>query len=253
MLRTRIIPCLSLLNLGLVKTIKFQNPRYIGDPINAIKLFNDLEVDELAFVDISATRDKKGINFSLINKIVSECFMPLAIGGGVKTISDIKSIIKLGVEKVIINSEAAINPSFIMEASDILGKQSVVVSIDVKKNIFGKYQVFIESGTICTKYSPVDFAILMEEMGAGEILLNSIDRDGMMKGYDIDIIRKVSENINIPLVALGGAGSLNDFKQAIEKGNASAVSSGSMFVYHGKKNGILINYPTQEEQFRLFK
>ena len=160
MLRTRIIPCLSLLNLGLVKTIKFQNPRYIGDPINAIKLFNDLEVDELALVDIRATKEKKGINFALIKKIVSECFMPLAIGGGIKTISDIKSIINLGVEKVIINSEAAINPLFISEISDILGSQSVVVSIDVKKNIFGKHKVLIKSGDSSTDFSPIDFAKL---------------------------------------------------------------------------------------------
>ena len=246
MLKIRVIPCLLLQNSGLAKTINFKDEKYIGDPINAIKIFNDKEVDELVFLDISNNKTNQKPNFELISKITSECFMPLACGGGIKSINDVEKILNLGAEKIIVNSHAIDNPSFINEASNIFGSQSIVVSIDVKKNRAGNYEIFKDNGKKPTGINPKDFATQMEKMGAGELFLNSIDRDGMMNGYDLDLIKEISRVISIPLIACGGAGKIEDFKKAIDAG-ASAVAAGSMFVFYGSYRAVLINFPSYNE------
>lgn len=243
MLIPRVIPCLLLKDKGLVKTVKFKDPKYIGDPINAVRIFNEKEVDELIFLDITATREKRKPSIPVISQISDECFMPLAFGGGIKTIEDIKAVLNAGAEKVSINTEAINNPELIAEAADIFGSQSITISVDVKKKLFGKYEIYTESGTKHTGLDPVYFVKNMEKMGAGEILINSIDRDGTMQGYDIEIIKKISEAVNIPVIACGGAGGLNDFSDAFNKGGASAVAAGSFFVFYGKRRAVLINYP----------
>jgi cyclase len=248
----RVIPTLLLKGDGLVKTVKFNKFNYIGDPINAVRLFNDMEVDELVFLDISTDRFERGINFPILKKIASECFMPLAYGGGIKSIEEIKMLIQLGFEKVIINSYAIKTPDIISDASELLGSQSVVVSIDVKKTIWNKQYVFINGGKENTKLSPVSHAIEMEKRGAGELLLTSINSEGTMRGYDINLINSVANNVNIPVVASGGAGEINDFKKAVQA-NASAVAAGSLFVYHSKIKGVLINYPSQIELSKIFE
>ncbi|TAL68331.1 MAG: glycosyl amidation-associated protein WbuZ [Bacteroidetes bacterium] len=246
MLKTRVIPCLLLKDGGFVKTINFSKPGYLGDPRNIVRLFNEKEVDEIVILDIEATRKKREPYFELLKDIVSEAFMPIAYGGGIKTIDDIKQLYKIGIEKVVINSQSVKSPEFIKDASDRFGSQSIVVSIDVKKNLFGKFNVYIESARKNSKLSPNEHAKRMEEFGAGEIILNSIDKDGMMEGYDLKMINTVASAVSIPVIALGGAGKLEHFRDAVNAG-ASAVSAGSMFVYQGIHKAVLINYPAQEE------
>jgi len=247
MRKTRVIPALLLKNQGLVKTIKFKNPKYVGDPINAIKIFNDKEVDELIFLDITASYKNRKPPFELLSQIAGECFMPFGYGGGIKVLEDIKKILNLGFEKVVINSYAVENPSFIRKSSEYFGSQSIVVSIDVKKTFFGKHEIYTRGGRKPTQLNPVEFAVKMEELGAGEIFLNSIDRDGTKKGYDIKLIKKVSESVNIPVIASGGAGDVKDLGDAVHKGGASAVSAGSLFVFLGPHRAVLINFPSPEE------
>jgi len=252
MFRPRIIPCLLLKNGGLVKTVKFRNPTYIGDPINAVKIFNDFEADELVFLDIEASKEQRTIPLELVEKIGDEAFMPFAVGGGIKTMDEIRRILNAGAEKVIINTQAVNEPFFITKAAKIFGRQSLVVSIDVKKNE-GEYEILIEGGTKETGLDPLSFAKEMEKKGAGEILINSIDKDGEMDGYDLKLIKKISENITIPVIAIGGAGNFKDFYKAINIAGASAVAAGSFFVYAGKGQGILIDYPDEGEMMEIFK
>ena len=247
MIRTRVIPCLLLKGEGLVKTTNFTNPKYIGDPINAVKIFNDKEVHELVFLDITASIEKRSLRLDYISDIASECFMPLGYGGGIKTVKQAEDIFNQGVEKVIINSYAIENPSFVHELADLFGSQSIVVSIDVKKNFFGNYQTYTYSGKTKTRWDPVTWAKEAERLGAGEIFLNSIDRDGMMNGYDIPLIKSVSASVSIPVIACGGAGKVEDFGTAVHDGGASAVAAGSMFVYYGKHRAVLINFPNDED------
>jgi len=246
MLLTRVIPCLLLRGQGLVKTIKFKDPTYVGDPINAVRIFNDKEVDELVFLDITATLEKREPQMDLIHDIATECFMPFGYGGGIHSVDIASKILKMGSEKVIFNS-AATDLELVRKAANLFGSQSVVVSIDVKNTRIGGNRVFTHSGTVNTGLNPMEFAKMVESAGAGEIFLNSIDRDGTMKGYDIGLIKSVASAVNIPVVACGGAGSLEHFKEAIVNGGASAVSAGSMFVFHGPYRAVLINYPTQDE------
>jgi cyclase len=248
----RVIPVLLLKNAGLVKTQKFKNPKYVGDPINAIKILNEKEVDELIFLDITASKEHKKPNLKLLNEIATECFMPLCYGGGIKTIEDIKNIISCGVEKVSLNTIAIENPDFVKSASDIFGSSTIVVSIDVKKNFWGKKIIYSYSGTKSTGLDPISFAVEMQKKGAGELLINSIDKDGMMNGYDYELIKQISKEVDIPVIACGGAGELKHLKEAINAG-ASAVAAGSMFVFHGKHRAVLINYPSQVELQNLFK
>ncbi len=252
MLRTRVIPVLLLRGQGLVKTVKFKNPTYVGDPINAVRIFNDKEVDELVFLDITATIEKRPPQFELIQDIATECFMPFGYGGGILDVETAQRLLKMGSEKVVFNS-AATNLKLIEEAAGIFGSQSVVVSIDCKGQREGKYQVFTHSGTINAKKAPVEFAQEVEAAGAGEILLNSINCDGTMEGYDLRLLQHVTDIVNIPVVAIGGAGTLQHFQDAVERGGVSAVAAGSMFVFHGPHRAVLINYPTQEELKQYLK
>lgn len=247
MLRTRVIPVLLLKNGGLVKGTNFKNHKYVGDPINAVKIFNEKEADELVFLDISATANNKEPNFSLIKDIASEAFMPFAYGGGVKRIEHFEKLFNLGVEKVVINSEAFLNPSLIKDASSIAGSQSVVVSIDVKTGWFGGHEVYIKNGTISTKTSPVDFAKKAQDFGAGELIVCSIDKEGTGNGYDLNLLKKVAESVEIPVVASGGAGKTSDFCDALKIGKASAVAAGNLFVFWGKHKAVLITYPEISE------
>lgn len=247
MLTKRVIPCLLLLDRGLVKTIQFKNPTYIGDPINAVKIFNEKEVDELIFLDITASKEKRKPDLKLIREIANEAFMPFCYGGGVDNIDTIKDLFHLGVEKVSLNSHAVLQPNLVKSAADIFGSQSVVVTIDVRKNLFGKKTVHILSGKKNTGLNPVAFAKQMQEEGAGELLINSVDCDGVMKGYDIELLKEITNSVNIPVIACGGAGVLDDFKKATTEGGASAASAGSMFVYYGRQKGILINYPERKK------
>ncbi|UTW62647.1 AglZ/HisF2 family acetamidino modification protein [bacterium SCSIO 12741] len=247
MQRIRVIPVLSLKGSGLVKTRKFGKPQYIGDPINAVKIFNDKGVDELIFLDITATKEKKVPDMRRIMEFASECFMPVCYGGGISTLDQIKAIFKAGIEKVSLNTAAFENPGLITEAAAIYGNQSIVCSIDVKKNLFGKKSAYIRSGSKNTKLSPAEFAKRAEDAGAGEILVNSVDNDGLFTGYDLEVIKQVADAVEVPVVALGGAKDMSDFQAAIREGGASAVAAGSMFVYQNTNRSVLINYPKEEE------
>jgi cyclase len=252
MFRPRIIPVLLLKNQGLVKSVKFKNHRYIGDPINAVKIFNDLKADELVFLDILASKEKRTITLEFVKDVGEEANMPFAVGGGITTLEQIKAIIGAGAEKVVINTKAACEPDFIRSASETFGSSTIVVCIDVKKKFTGKEQTWILGGYKPTGLDPVEFAQQIEEKGAGEIIIQSIDRDGTMNGYDIPLIRKISEAVKIPVVALGGAGNILHMKQAYREGYANGLAAGSMFIYHGARNGILINYPERVEIESIF-
>ena len=253
MFRPRVIPVLLLKDLGLVKSVKFKNHRYIGDPINAVKIFNDLGADELIFLDILANKKNRAISLDFIKRVGDEANMPFSVGGGIRSIKEIKQLIGAGAEKVVLNTSACENPQFVKEASSEFGSSTIVISIDVRKNIFAKERIYIYSGRMATNYDPVSFAGLMEYNGAGEIIINSIEKDGMMNGYDINLVKRVSEKVKIPVVALGGASNYKDLRKAVEEGYASAVAAGSMFVYHGSRRAVLINYPAREQLNTLFK
>ena len=242
MFRPRIIPVLLLKGNALVKSKCFKNFRYIGDPINAVKVFNDLKADELVFLDIEATKEKRTISAELVKQVGEEANMPFSVGGGIKNLEDIQNIIAEGAEKVIINTYALENPNFIREAADNFGSSTIVVCIDVKKKVFSGNVVWSNSGSKSSKYSPADFAKLIEEQGAGEIIIQSIKKDGSMSGYDLDLIKEISTTVSIPVVALGGAGNLEDMIEGYKKGFASALAAGSLFVFQGPKKGVLINY-----------
>ena len=247
MVSTRVIPCLLLNEGSLVKTIKFKKYTYVGDAINTVRIFNQMEVDELIFLDISASKNNRPPDFKIIEDIANECFMPFAYGGGITTAVQIYKIHKIGVEKISLNTFALENPEFIKIAADLFGSQSVIVSVDIKKNIFGKYEIYYSGKSKVKKYEPLEFIQLVQDYGAGEILLNSVDRDGTWAGYDIDFIKKITKEISIPLIASGGAGKTEDFYDAVTLAGASAVAAGSMFVFQGKDLGVLINYPSREE------
>jgi len=247
MLQTRVIPVLLLKKNGLYKTVKFKNPTYIGDPINAVKIFNEKDVDELAILDIAATSNSNEINYKLIKELASECFMPLSYGGNINNIEQIKKLFEIGIEKVILNSHIHNNLELITEASELYGSQSIVVSIDVKKNFFGKHEIYTHSGKKKIKTDLIEFIKTVEEKKAGEIIINSIDLDGVMKGYDIDLMKKIVDSVNIPVVAVGGAGNIEHIQELVKKTKVSAAAAGSIFVYYGKHKAVLINYPTQKE------
>lgn len=231
---------------GLVKSIKFKDHKYVGDPINAVKIFNEKEVDEIVILDISATAEKRPPNLQQIREIAGEAFMPLGYGGGITKLEEIRELITAGVEKVILNTSAYENPDLVKGGSRYVGSQSVVVSMDVGKNFWGKYKVYIRNGTKSIEVDPVAYARQVEKAGAGELLLNSIDRDGTYAGYDTELISLISKAVNIPVVALGGASSVEDMASAVRSG-ASAVSAGSMFVFQRPHRAVLISYPQQKE------
>lgn len=251
MLKTRVIPCLLLSDGRLVKTIRFKNPNYVGDPINIVRIFNTKEVDEVMFLDISATPAGRPPVFSLIREIASECFMPLAYGGGIRTLDEVKELFSIGIEKIVINTIAINDRSFISKIAERYGNQSIIVSMDVRKNLFGKYQIYSECGKKKNALDPVEYAVELQKKGAGEILLTSIHCDGTMQGYDVDLIKQVTEAVQIPVIACGGAGELNDFALAVKKGGASAVAAGSMVVYQGKNRAVLTRFPKREDLLAL--
>ncbi len=247
MRRIRVIPILLLQGSGLVKSIKFKDFKYIGDPINAVRIFNEKEVDELAILDISATAEGRKPDPVRIREIVSEAFMPVAYGGGISTPEEVEILVKNGVEKVVLNFHAATNPALVRNAASAVGSQSITVSIDVKSDFWGRKRVYLKNGQQKTDFDPVDFARLMEDAGAGELLVNSIERDGTFSGYDLELIRSISQKTGIPVVAAGGASSIDDFRAAVHDGGASAVAAGSMFVLQRPHRAVLISYPNQAE------
>ena len=253
MLRPRIIPSLLVQDNGLVKTVHFKNPKYVGDPINAVKIFNEKEVDELAVFDIDATVLGKEPDYALIKKLANQSRMPLCYGGGVKTVEQAQKIFGLGIEKIALSSAVIENPDLITQIADRVGSQSVIVVLDVKKKFLGGYEIYTHSGKKATGINPVEFAVKAEKLGAGEIVINSIDQDGAMKGFDMDLIDKICEKISIPITVLGGAGSLQDIKKVIDKHKIIGVAAGSLFVFKGVYKAVLINYPPKKEKEELYK
>lgn len=248
MLRSRIIPCLLVSNNGLVKTIKFKNPKYVGDPINAVRIFNEKETDELMILDIDATKFNKEPDYRSIEFWASECRMPLCYGGGIRTVEQAQKIFSLGVEKIALSSEVIKNPTIISSIAKRVGSQSVVVVLDVKKKTFGGYELFTHNGSKSTGLNPVDFAKKSALEGAGEIVINSIDRDGTMKGYDLNLVRNIRDAIDIPITVLGGASSLDDLGGLIKEFGIIGASAGSLFVFKGKYKAVLINYPSPNDK-----
>jgi len=249
MLRSRVIPCLLVKNNGLVKTVQFDQPKYVGDPINAVKIFNEKEADELVVLDIDATVQGRDPDYDLIKNLAAECRMPLCYGGGVKSVEHFKKIISLGVEKVAISSAAVHEPELIARAAEIVGGQSVIVVLDVKKKRFGsKYEVYTHNGTQASGLIAADFVKKCESLGAGEIVVNSIDHDGTMCGYDHKLIEQVRSAVSIPVTVLGGAASLTDMKNLVDRFEPIGMAAGSLFVFKGKYRAVLISYPNQTER-----
>lgn len=253
MLRPRIIPSLLIQDNGLVKTVNFKNPKYVGDPINAVKIFNEKEVDELAIFDIDATVKGLEPNYSLIERIANQSRMPLCYGGGVKTVEQAQKIFGLGIEKIALSSSVLQNPKLITQIADRVGAQSVIVVLDVKKKLLGGYEVYTNNGKKATGINPFKFIEEAQLLGAGEIVINSIDQDGVMKGFDMSLIDKARERSSLPMTFLGGAGNLDDIKKVIEKHKIIGVAAGSLFVFKGKYKAVLINYPNKSEKDLLFK
>ena len=253
MLRSRITPCLLVHKKGLVKTVAFENPKYVGDPINAVKIFNEKEVDELFVIDIDATVEDRGPDFNLIKNLAVECRMPFCYGGGITSVEQARKIISLGVEKIAISSAAIDNPELLKEIRDAIGSQSVVVVLDVKKKgIFGNYEIYTHNGKKSSMYKLKDYLTILNEIGIGEIVVNSIDEDGKMKGYDFKLFDFVRNLTNMPMTILGGAGSLDDISNAIGRYKTIGVAAGSLFVFKGKYKAVLINYPDRKTRNEIY-
>ncbi len=249
MLRPRIIPCLLVKNKGLVKTVRFTDPKYVGDPINAVKIFNEKEVDEIAVYDIDATRDNREPDYTMIGNLAVETRMPLCYGGGIRTVAQARRILSLGVEEVAISSAVFDDPGLVSRIAAAIGTQSVVVVLDVKKcPAGGRYEVWIRNAQRNTGKCPYEYSRMLERLGAGEIVINSIDNDGVMHGYDFTLVDKIREAISIPLTVLGGAGSLKDIAQLIERYGIIGAAAGSLFVFKGVYRAVLINYPSRAEK-----
>lgn len=253
MIPRRVIPCLLLRHSGLVKTVQFRDPVYLGDPINIVRIFNEKEADELILLDTTATLEGRSPAFGIVEKLAGECFMPLCYGGGVRSTDDMKRLFQLGVEKVALNSMAVERPELVRTAADLFGSQSVVVSIDVRRRPFGRYEVCSRGGTQAGGRDPAEFATAMEREGAGELLVTSIDRDGTMQGYDLDLLRHVTGAVGLPVIACGGAGRLEHLVAAVRDGGASAAAAGSLFVFQGKHRAVLISYPGPAEIDAAFR
>lgn len=244
--RPRIIPVLLMDDRDLIKTVKFKDRTYLGDPVNAVKIFNRKGIDELAVLDIGATRNNREPDFEILKDIASEAFMPLACGGGITTVDQVHELLAIGYEKVIINTGLIRNPKLISKSAELFGSQSIVASIDAVK-VNGSYKCAIADGTEMIDKTPVELAIEAERLGVGEIIINSIDRDGMMQGYDTELVRNVVSSVKVPVVAIGGAGGIKDLKDVLENGHAHAAAGGSMFVYYGRLKAVLITAPTEKE------
>lgn len=251
MLRTRVIPCLQLIDDALVKTVKFTRYNYIGDPINTVRIFNELEVDELCFLDIRATIENRQPNFKILEEIANECFMPLSYGGGVKDAEMARKILSIGFEKIVINTAAAETPNIIADIAKHSGNQSIIGSIDVKRNLWGKYQIYTHDGTKKLNEDPVNYARRLEDLGIGELLITSMDQDGTWQGYDLEIIERINQAVGVPVIANGGAGSIADIGEVVKKSGVSGVGLGSMVVFQKKGLGVLVNFPDRLELSRV--
>jgi cyclase len=252
MLKNRVIPCLLMQDSGLVKTRQFRSPKYVGDPINAIRIFNDKEVDELLVLDIGASRKRREPDYALIEQFAGECFMPLCYGGGITNVDQAKRLFSIGVEKVCLQTAVINNMRLVQEIADRYGRQSVVVSVDVKKSLFGKYRLYSAASDKTLKSSWLQFIANAVSNGAGEIMLNSVDRDGMMQGMDLSMIRLAAKDLPVPLIAAGGVGSLTDIRAAVDSG-ANAVAVGAFFVFHGPHRAVLISYPRHDQLENLLE
>lgn len=253
MILPRIIPALLLKGKGLVKGVKFKDHSYVGDPINAIKIFNEKEVDELIFLDITASAEGHTAPLDLVQTIADQCLMPFAVGGGIKSVDQARDLFTRGAEKVCINTAVHEHPDVVTAISSTYGSQAVVAVIDYKKDWLGRLRTYVRSGSKSYDVNPVDLAVHAEQLGAGEILLNAIDRDGTQSGYDIDMLCQVSAAVGVPVIASGGAGTIGDFVSALKDGQASAVAAGSMFVFHGRRRGVLINFPSLDERNKVYR
>ncbi len=254
MLSPRIIPCLLVHNKGLVKTVKFAKPKYVGDPINAVRIFNEKEVDELIVVDIDASVKNLEPDYKMISNLAVECRMPLCYGGGIKTVEQASRIVSLGVEKVAISSAAMETESLVSDMAEQVGNQSVVVVLDVKKRLLGgRYDIWTHNAKRNTKRCPIEVAQQMEQLGAGEIVVNSIDNDGKMKGYDLELAQEIRDTVSVPLTVLGGAGSFEDIRELVNALGVVGACAGSLFVFKGVYRAVLISYPTSREKMSLIE
>jgi cyclase len=251
MLKTRIIPCLLLKDSSLVKTINFKKYNYIGDPINTVRIFNELEVDELIFLDIFASKNNSDINFKLLKDIANECFMPLSYGGNIRSLDDAKQIFEIGFEKVVINSNSFGNLELIKKLSQYFGNQSIIGSIDIKKSFFGKKRIFSHHATIKQVEDVIIWAKKLENVGVGELLITSVDREGTWEGYDIELIKQITDSVQVPVIANGGAGKIEHLRQVVKRANASACAVGSMVLYQKKDMGVLVNFPDRKKLERV--
>jgi cyclase len=251
MLRTRVIPTLLLRNESLVKTVRFGKFTYVGDPSNTVRIFNELEIDELLFLDITATRERRSPNLKVLADIANECFMPLGYGGGIRSLDQAKAIFDIGFEKVAINTSAVDNPALITQIAKQYGSQAVIVSIDLKIGLFGNQTVRAEAGKRSTKLDPTTWAKEVENLGAGEILLTSIDREGTWEGFNLELVKSVTDVVSIPVIAHGGAGCIEDIGKVVKQAGASAVALGSLIVFQKKGMGVLVNFPDQRELERV--
>ena len=253
MLRTRVIPCLLLKNESLVKTVKFKEYNYIGDPVNTVRIFNELEVDELMFLDIFASKENRNINIKILKDISNECFMPLSYGGNIRSLEDAKKIFEIGFEKVVINSNAFNNLKLIEDIAKYFGNQSVVGSIDVKKSFWGSEKVYSHHGKQKQNVEIIEWAKQLENAGIGELLITSIDKEGSWEGYDVELIKSITKNVQVPVIANGGCGKIEHISEVVKKANASACAVGSMVVYQKKGMGVLVNFPDKKELKRIIK
>jgi imidazole glycerol-phosphate synthase subunit HisF len=254
MLRSRVIPCLLVKNRGLVKTIKFDQPKYVGDPLNAVKIFNEKEADELIVLDIDATTQNRVPDYQMIQNLAVQCRMPLCYGGGVTSVEQFQKIISLGVEKVAISAAAVKDPLLISRAAKLVGSQSVVVVLDVKKKRFSsKYETYTHNGILATKFDFVELAKKFESLGAGEIVINSIDHDGSMQGYDFKLVEQARNAVSVPVTVLGGAGSYDHINELICRFGIIGAAAGSLFVFKGKYRAVLINYPNRKEKDEIIR
>jgi len=253
MLRTRVIPCLLLKDESLVKTVKFKQYNYVGDPVNTVRIFNELEVDELIFLDIFASKENRKINFKILKDIANECFMPLSYGGNVKSLDDAKKIFEIGFEKVVINSNSFNNLKLIEDISKHFGVQSVVGSIDVKNSFFGNKKVYSHHGRKKQSTDVLNWAMELENSGVGELLITSVEREGRWDGYDIELIKSITENVQVPVIANGGCGTIEHIDEVVKKANASACAVGSMVVYQKKGMGVLVNFPDRKRLTEVLK
>lgn len=247
MLKTRVIPVLLLKDWGIEKSIRFRDYVYVGSPINAARVFNGRDVDELILLDILATRQGRAPHCEIVSQIAEETSMPFTVGGGIRDLATVRLLLKSGADRVVINSAAVVRPALVQEAANQFGRQCIVGSIDVRRHPDGRYEVFSHGGSRPTGLDPVQWALGLEKLGAGEILLNSVDRDGTMEGYDLELIRSVADPLTIPLIACGGAGRVEDLASAVHEGHAAAVAAGALFLFFGRRRTVLITYPTDEE------